>query len=56
VRARQFTTVERLASHLAAMLFECFPTVGALEITVAKLSPPMDAIAEAAGVTLKQTR
>jgi dihydroneopterin aldolase len=54
--AKQYKTVEKLAAVLAEQLLVAFGSVQECEVEVAKLLPPMPAIAAEAGAVVKRTR
>lgn len=52
----RFATVEALAHTIAERLMGDFPTVEELEVSVAKMAPPMPVIAAVSGVVYRLSR
>ncbi len=48
--------LEHVAGRIAQAVFDRFPEVTALEISITKVNPPMGADCEGAGVSLKATK
>jgi len=54
--SQKFRTVERAASHIGKTLLDRFPMVSRVQVDLSKRLPPMDAIADEAGVMVTLDR